>query len=139
VLLDGGKGAAAVLLAGMLGPDMAVLAGGAAVLGHCYPVWLKFKGGKGFATFLGTLLAIAWPVALACGATWLLMAAVFRFSSLASLTAAILAPIFAYFLADLQRAELAAFMAVIVLIRHHQNIARLFKGEEAKIGKKEDA
>lgn len=139
VLLDGGKGAAAVLLAGMLGPDMAVLAGGAAVLGHCFPVWLKFKGGKGFATFLGVLLAIAWPVALACGVTWLAMAAVFRFSSLASLTATILAPVFAYFLADLQRAELAAFMAVIVLIRHHQNIARLFKGEEAKIGKKEDA
>jgi len=139
LILDGGKGALAVLLANMFGPDMAVLAGGAAYLGHCFPVWLKFKGGKGVATFLGTLLAIAWPVGLACCLTWLAIAAVFRFSSLASLVAALSAPVFAYFLADLQRAELAAFMTVIILIRHHQNVARLIKGEEPRIGKKSGA
>ncbi len=139
LLLDGGKGAAAVLLAGMYGQDMAVLAGGAAFLGHCFPVWLKFKGGKGMATFLGTLLAIAWPVGLACCLTWLAVALIFRMSSLATLLAALLSPIYAYYLADLQRAELAAFLALLIFIRHHQNIARMLKGDEPKIGKKKDA
>jgi acyl phosphate:glycerol-3-phosphate acyltransferase len=139
LILDGGKGAAAVLLAGMFGPDMAVLAGGSAFLGHCFPIWLKFKGGKGMATFLGTLLAIAWPVGIAGCLTWLATAALFRMSSLATMVAAILSVVYAYFLADLQRAELAAFMTVLILIRHHQNIGRILKGEEPKIGKTTDA
>src|SRR5687768_5454995 len=81
VLLDGGKGAAAVLLAGTMGPDMAFRAGAGAMIGHCFPVWLRFKGGKGFATALGTLIAIAWPVGLLACLTWLIVAALFRYSS----------------------------------------------------------
>src|SRR4051812_20277155 len=99
---DGGKGAVAVLIAWLvtrgMGDDAQALltsiAGGAAFVGHLFPVWLGFKGGKGVATFFGTLLAAAWPVGLLAGATWLLMAAVFRMSSLAALTAAVLAPIY---------------------------------------------
>ncbi len=139
LILDGAKGAAAVLLGSLFGPDMAVLAGGAAFLGHCFPVWLKFKGGKGMATFLGVLLAAAWPVGLACCLTWLVVFLLFRISSLAALVAALLAPVFAYFLADLQRAELAAFMTVLIFVRHHQNIRRLLKGEEPKVGSKKNA
>ena len=144
LVLDGGKGAAAVLLAGMFGQDMAVLAGGAAMLGHCFPVWLGFKGGKGVATSLGTLLAIVWPVgALAC-LTWLMVARLFRYSSLAALCALALAPVYAWALsewpvagtywADPQRMELAIFIAVIVFLRHHQNIRRLVTGTESRIG-----
>ncbi|MDP6345003.1 MAG: glycerol-3-phosphate 1-O-acyltransferase PlsY, partial [Alphaproteobacteria bacterium] len=103
LILDGGKGAAATLLAGLYGPDMAVLAGGAAFLGHLFPVWLRFKGGKGMATFLGVMLAIAWPVGLACCLIWLAMALVLRYSSLATLVAAAAAPLYAWWLADWQR------------------------------------
>src|SRR5271154_1219406 len=93
---DGGKGAVAVLLAQWLlgSPELAALAGGAAFLGHLFPVWLKFRGGKGVATFFGTMIAIAWPTGLLAGATWLLMAAIFRISSLAGLTAAALCPLY---------------------------------------------
>src|SRR5580693_3219574 len=92
---DAGKGAAATLLAGWLtgGAEMAALAGGAAFLGHLFPVWLKFRGGKGLATAAGVMFAIAWPAALLAGAAWLAMAVIFRISSLASLTAAALAPL----------------------------------------------
>lgn len=133
VILDGGKGAVAVLIAGIWGQDMAVLAGGGAMLGHCFPVWLRFKGGKGVATALGTLLAIAWPVGLLACVTWLLMAAVLRYSSVAGLTAVAASPVYAWWLADPQRAYLAALIAVLVWIRHHENIRRLAKGEESKI------
>jgi glycerol-3-phosphate acyltransferase PlsY len=143
---DSGKGALAVLIARMLFPDDHVavaLAGGAAFAGHLFPVWLKFKGGKGVATFLGVLLAAAWPVGLLACATWLLMAFVFRISSLSALTAAALSPLFVLFVKwptpDLPPRPyvlLAAFMAVLVFIRHHENIRRLLKGEEPKIGKK---
>jgi acyl phosphate:glycerol-3-phosphate acyltransferase len=133
LLLDGGKGAAAVLLAGLMGPDMAVMAGAGAVIGHCFPVWLRFKGGKGMATAVGTLMAIAWPVGLLAGATWLAVAFLFRYSSVATLTAVALSPVYAWYLADPQRAKLAAFIAVLVWIRHHENIRRLLRGEESKI------
>ena len=133
--LDGGKGAAAALLGGLLGPDMAVLAGGGAFLGHLFPVWLKFKGGKGFATFLGVMLALAFWAGLAVAATWLAVAAVLRYSSLAALSAAALAPVYAYWLADFQRVEVALFMAVLIFLRHHANIRRLIKGAEPRIGK----
>ena len=133
LIADAGKGAVAVLLAGLLGPDMAVLAGGGAYLGHCFPIWLKFKGGKGFATFLGILLAISWPVGVACCATWLAVALLTRYSSAASLGAAALSPLYAYLWADFQRLELAAAMTVLVFVRHHQNIARLIRREESKI------
>lgn len=134
LLLDGAKGAVAVLIAGSIGgQDMAVLAGGGAMLGHCFPVWLGFKGGKGVATALGILLAIAWPVGVLACLTWLVVAFVFRYSSLAALVAIALSPLAAWFLADPQRAGLAALIAVLVWIRHHENIGRLVRGQESKI------
>jgi glycerol-3-phosphate acyltransferase PlsY len=148
LLLDGGKGAIAVLIARYFwGPDAALLAGAGAMLGHLFPVWLGFKGGKGVATTLGTLLAADFPVGIAACLTWLVMAAVFRYSSLSALVAVALAPVYAYFLpliwapgveriGDLQMASFAAFLAVLVWIKHHTNIARLLKGEEPKIGAK---
>ena len=139
LLLDGGKGAVAVLIAREFGPDMAVLAAAGAFLGHCFPVWLRFQGGKGVATYLGVMLALAWPAGLACCLTWLAVAAVLRWSSLAALTAAALGPLYALWLADGQRMELAVFLAVLIFIRHHANIRRLLKGEEPRIGRKQAA
>ena len=134
LVLDGGKGAAAVLLGAMYGPDTAVLAGGGAFIGHLFPIWLKFKGGKGMATFIGVMLVANWPAGLLCCLTWLAVAALFRFSSLASLTAALAGPGYAYWLGNWQIMELAAFMTVLVFLRHHQNIRRLVTGAEPKIG-----
>lgn len=148
LLLDGGKGAVVVLLANyFLTQDYAVLAGGAAFLGHVFPIWLKFKGGKGVATFIGVMLAISWPAGLAVILTWLLIAFTLRMSSLAALFAAALSPVYIYglmqtplindtYFGDLQRIELAVFMAILIFIRHHENIARLIKGQEPRIGKK---
>jgi glycerol-3-phosphate acyltransferase PlsY len=137
LLGDGGKGAAAVLIAGALfSPLAAVVAGGAAFLGHLYPVWLGFKGGKGVATFFGILFAVAWPVGLVAGATWIAMALVFRVSSLAALTAAALTPLWFLLLhqAAPTRLVLAIGMAVVIFARHEANIRRLLKGEEPRIG-----
>ena len=137
VLGDGGKGAAAVLIAGALfSPLCGVLAGGAAFLGHVFPVWLRFKGGKGVATFFGILFGLAWPVGLAAGATWIAMALIFRISSLAALTAAALTPLWFLLLhqATPARLWLAAGMAVLIFVRHDPNIRRLLKGEEPRIG-----
>ncbi len=143
---DGGKGLVAVLLVRWLfrqaGHDaaetLACIAGGAAFLGHLFPVWLKFRGGKGVATFLGVLLAAAWPAgALAC-LTWLAVAFLFRISSLAALTAAALSPLFmlATDQAPIAKLYLAVFMAVLVFVRHAANIGRLLKGQEPRIGGK---
>lgn len=137
LLGDGGKGAAAVLIAGaVFSPLAAVVAGGAAFLGHLFPVWLGFRGGKGVATFYGILFAIAWPVGLAAGATWIAMALVFRISSLAGLTAAALTPVWFLLLhqATAARLVLAVGMAVLIFLRHEGNIRRLLKGEEPRIG-----
>lgn len=148
LLGDGGKGAVAVFVAWLLtrsggAQAQAVLtsfAGGAAFLGHLFPVWLKFKGGKGVATFFGTLLAAAWPVGLAAGATWILMALIFRISSLAALVAAALAPVYVILLGrPYPIAAMALFMAVLIYIRHKDNISRLLKGQEPRIGKKKEA
>ena len=140
LLLDAGKGAVAVLVAGIWGPDMAIMGGYGAVLGHLFPVWLKFKGGKGIATMLGVLLTIAWPVGIACCLTWLLVAAAFRYSSLASLTALTTSPAFAWFLlGDLQMVEMGALLALLAWLRHLGNIRRLVKGEESKIGSSSQA
>jgi len=139
LILDSGKGAAAVLIGGALfGPDMAVMAGGGAFLGHLFPIYLKFKGGKGVATTLGILIAISWPVGLLACATWAATAALFRISSLSALVAMAASPVYAHFLANAQIMEFAIFLAVLVFIRHHANIRRLLKGEEPKIGKKKD-
>jgi glycerol-3-phosphate acyltransferase PlsY len=137
LLLDSGKGAIAVLLARHFGGETAaILAGGAAFLGHCFPVWLGFKGGKGVATFLGTLLALHWPLGLiACG-TWLVTAGVSRISSLSALLAAALSPVFAWALGRSDLILVCLFLAVLIFIRHKANIARLLDGSEPRIGKK---
>ncbi|MBE3638071.1 glycerol-3-phosphate 1-O-acyltransferase PlsY [Mangrovicoccus algicola] len=137
LILDAGKAAAAALIAGMLwGPDAAQLAGAAAFLGHCYPVYLGFRGGKGVATFLGTLLALAWPVGLAACATWLAVAAVLRISSLAALVAAALAAPWAWALGRPEMILLCLALALLVFLRHRENIARLIAGTEPRIGRK---
>ena len=144
LLLDSGKGAIAVLLARWLaGPDAALVAGAAAFLGHLFPVWLGFKGGKGVATFYGLLLAAAWPLGLMAGAVWLLSAFLFRYSSLAALISSATAPLLALLpLATVGLPVgapiliLTVFAAVLIWVRHHQNIARLLKGEEPRIGAK---
>ena len=134
LLLDGGKGAAAVLIAHHLwGPDAGLFAGAGAFLGHLFPIWLGFRGGKGVATALGILLALAWPVGLIACAVWLLAAILFRYSSLSALLAILAAPVAAWFIADRQIAEFALALAVLVWLRHHENIRRLLKGEESKI------
>ena len=143
VLGDGGKGAVAVLVAWLVTRDrpadtqavLTSLAGGAAFLGHLFPVWLKFEGGKGVATFFGTLLAVAWPVGMAAGAAWILMAVVFRISSVAGLTAAALAPVVALLLGRPTPIVLLALaMGLLIYIRHLPNIRRLAKGEEPRLG-----
>lgn len=137
LFLDGSKGAAAVLLARMVaGEDAAQLVGLAAFLGHCFPVWLQFKGGKGVATFLGLMLALAWPVGIACCATWLAAAALSRISSMGALVAALSAPIWALLLGYSSAALLAALLAAIVFWRHAANITRIRAGTEPKIGQK---
>lgn len=137
LVLDGGKGAAAVLIARAFAlEDAVMLAGFASFLGHCFPVWLGFKGGKGVATFLGLALAVAWPVGLLMCATWLLMAVVFRYSSLSALAAAALSPVYAYFTGYQNMTVLFIALAVLIYVRHAQNISRLLAGQETKIGKK---
>lgn len=138
LVLDSGKGAAAALVALYLaGPAAAMIAGFTAVLGHNFPVWLRFKGGKGVATTLGVLLAVSWPVGLLACATWLLVAAVFRYSSLAALAALALSPLYALAIGGGAGLVLmAAGLAVLGFMRHEANIRRLLKGEEPKIGRK---
>ncbi len=137
LLLDGGKGAGAVLLAGLWGPDPQLMAALGAVLGHIFPLWLRFRGGKGVATLLGVLLALAWQAGLAACATWLLVAGLLRYSSLAALVSLAAAPLYIWlFDRDLQLVELIAVLAAMVWICHRANIARLLKGEEPKIGAK---
>lgn len=137
LLLDSGKGAAAVLIARAIAPEDAVqLAGFAAFLGHCFPVWLGFRGGKGVATYLGTLLALFWPVGLACCATWAVVAAVTRYSSLSALIAAAVSAGWAVLLGQTDIALLCILLALLIFIRHRANIERLMTGEEPKIGKK---
>ena len=143
LILDAGKGAAALLIARELfNSEVAgAIAGGAAFLGHLFPVWLGFRGGKGVATFFGLLLAAAWPLGLLAGATWLIVAALFRISSLAALVSSAAAPAYALLpLAALSLPTsapilvLAAFTAALIWVRHHQNISRLLRGAEPRIG-----
>jgi glycerol-3-phosphate acyltransferase PlsY len=135
LLLDSGKGAAAVLIArALLGEEAAQIAGGAAFLGHLYPVWLRFRGGKGVATFLGTVLALAWPVGIAACVAWLLTALVSRISSLSALVAAAASVPLAWALGHADIMLLCAGLAVLVFWRHRANIARLAAGTEPRIG-----
>ncbi len=135
LLLDGGKGAIAVLIALALGwrPEVA---GAAAFLGHCFPIWLKFKGGKGVATFMGTLFALHFPAGLFAGATWLGVAYVLRYSSLSALIAAAASPFILYAMGKPAFAVAALVMTALIFIRHKANITRLLSGEEPKIGAK---
>lgn len=137
LLLDAGKGGIAVALARWLvGPDAAQVAALFSFAGHLFPVWLGFKGGKGVATFLGTLLVLAWPAGLAACATWAVVAAISRISSLSALVAAVLSPLWLYLLGYPQMVALAVILALVILERHKANIARLIAGTEPKIGKK---
>jgi acyl phosphate:glycerol-3-phosphate acyltransferase len=137
LLLDAGKGGIAVLLArALVGPDAAQLAALASFLGHLFPVWLGFKGGKGVATFLGTLLALAWPVGLAACATWAATAVITRISSLSALVAAALSAVWAWAFGQPQLIALITILAVLVIIRHQANIARIRAGTEPRIGKR---
>jgi glycerol-3-phosphate acyltransferase PlsY len=140
LLCDMLKGTVAVLVTyHFFGPDLAILAGIGAFLGHVFPIWLKFKGGKGVATYIGVLLALAWPAALAFGAIWLLVAAVTRYSSLAALVASAATPAILWFNKDLQEAEVFFVLTVMIFITHRANIARLIKGTEGKIGQSTNA
>ncbi|RUU87978.1 glycerol-3-phosphate 1-O-acyltransferase PlsY [Mesorhizobium sp. M7A.F.Ca.MR.176.00.0.0] len=136
LLLDALKGTAAALIAGHFAPDLAIWAGLGAFLGHLFPVWLGFKGGKGVATYLGVLIGLAWQVALIFAIAWLVMAFLFRYSSLAALTAAVIVPIALYVLSTPQNAALFVVMSIIVFIKHRENISRLLAGTEGKIGAK---
>jgi len=140
LVLDSGKGAIAVVLIGLITnwaeAPMAV-AGAAAFLGHCFPVWLKFKGGKGVATFLGTLLALNFLAGLIACAVWLLTAFISRISSLSALVAAALSPLIIYVgFGETVTALAVLFMTVLIFIRHRTNIERLMAGTEPKIGGK---
>ena len=136
LILDALKGTAAVVIAGFWGPDLALLAGLSAFLGHIYPVWLGFRGGKGVATYLGVLAPVAWPAALAFAAAWLIVAAVTRYSSLAALVATVAAPLTLFWLGYVDGAVLFGLMTLVIYFKHAQNIARLLKGTESRIGSK---
>lgn len=131
--LDLAKGLAAVLIGALWGPIAALAAAGAVVIGHMFPVWLGFRGGKGVATALGVLLALAWPVALAAAAIWLAVATLSRYSSLAALTGAIAAAALAAASLGPARAGIIAGIALLVIVRHHDNIRRLVAGTESRI------
>jgi glycerol-3-phosphate acyltransferase PlsY len=136
LLLDLGKGAAAVLLAEALFPGTAVLGGMAAFLGHCYPVWLKFRGGKGVATLMGIVLALHWPSGLVYALVWLAVLAGLRISSLAGMAAAVSAPVSAAWFGRIDIVLLLLALALIVLWKHRENVDRLLSGNEPRIGGK---
>jgi len=130
---DLGKGLAAVLIGAIWGPMPALAAAGAVTVGHMFPIWLGFRGGKGVATALGVLLVIAWPVAAIAFALWLATAVIFQYSSLAALVAAVASIVLAVVMTDPARAALIAGIALLVILRHHQNIRRLIAGTESRI------
>ncbi len=137
LVLDASKGGVAAYLLTRFGSDIAgMIAGFCAVLGHNFPVWLGFKGGKGVATTLGVLIVVAWPVGVLACATWLLTAGTFRYSSLAALIALAASPFYGIWFIGPEVAVMAGGLAVLAFIRHHANIKRLVSGQETKIGQK---
>ncbi|MEM7569526.1 MAG: glycerol-3-phosphate 1-O-acyltransferase PlsY [Pseudomonadota bacterium] len=137
---DISKGVAAVFLArAFLHPELGTIAGVAAFFGHLYPVWIGFKGGKGVATFLGILVALYWPIGLAAIAVWILTLLLFRFSSLASLNAALMAPVISIGIGQTALALAVGVLSVLIFIKHKDNIGRLSRGEEPKVGRKPKA
>jgi acyl phosphate:glycerol-3-phosphate acyltransferase len=139
LLLDGAKGAAAVLIGGQWGPDMAILAGGGALVGHILPVWLGFKGGKGVATALGVALALSWQAGLVMIAVWLAVAAITRYSSLAGIASVVAGPGVMKWLSTQQNAEFAIAIAMVVMLKHVPNMRRLMRKEEPRIGERKDS
>jgi glycerol-3-phosphate acyltransferase PlsY len=137
LVCDGGKGALAVLFAGSLhGEVAAVFAGLGAFAGHVFPVWLRFRGGKGVATFFGITLALAWPVGLLALAMWLAVAAAWRISSLSALVAAALTPIYMMLFGAPLYAMLELVLAISIFALHRENIRRIASGREPRIGAK---
>ena len=137
LIADAGKAGVTILLARtMAGEDAAQLAGFAAFFGHCYPIWLKFRGGKGVSTFFGLLFALTWPIGLISGATWLLIAGIFRYSSFAAIAAATLTPLFMIIFSQQGLVALSIGLMILILWRHKENISRLLKSQETKIGQK---
>ncbi|WP_313535944.1 glycerol-3-phosphate 1-O-acyltransferase PlsY [Sphingomonas sp.] len=136
LLLDMAKGAVAVLLAAAFLPGTAALAATAAFLGHCYPVWLKFRGGKGVATLMGVVLALYWPSGLVYAAVWLGLLATVRISSVSGMAAAVSAPVSAAFFGQLDLVLMLLALALIVLWKHRENIDRLLSGTEPRVGSK---
>ncbi|MEY4239670.1 MAG: glycerol-3-phosphate 1-O-acyltransferase PlsY [Pseudomonadota bacterium] len=136
LLLDLLKALVAVLLARHFWPGHEALAALGAILGHCFPVWLRFKGGKGVASMMGASLALAWPIGAAYAVTWLGLLAITRISSLAGMVAAIVAPVAAWWLGHDDYALVLAAIAVLVLILHRGNIQRLLAGTEPRLGSK---
>jgi glycerol-3-phosphate acyltransferase PlsY len=134
LLLDALKGTAAALLASRFGPEAAMAAGFGAFLGHIFPVWLGFKGGKGVATYLGVLLGLAWKAAIVFALVWLAVAILKRYSSAAALTAAVAVPVAILLMGSVPLALLFAVMSAIVWIKHRENIRRLLAGTETRIG-----
>ena len=136
LLCDALKGTVAVFMAADFGPDAALTAGLGAFLGHLFPVWLRFKGGKGVATYIGVLLGLCWPAALAFCAIWVAVAAVFRYSSLAALVASAMTPLALWLFGLPTVAAIFALLTLLLWIKHRENIARLLSGTEGKIGAK---
>jgi glycerol-3-phosphate acyltransferase PlsY len=135
LVLDAGKaGIACIMFTNFVSVEAGLIAAGAAFFGHCFPVWLGFKGGKGVATYLGTLLAAFWPVGVLVCLTWLVTAALFRISSLAALVASAFAPVLAIAMGRADVALLAIFLTALIFWRHSANISRLLAGDEPKIG-----
>ena len=140
LILDCSKGGVTVIVAQSHGLDLAVISGVCSVVGHIFPIWLKFRGGKGVATVLGVLLAIAWQVGLTAVATWLIIAAIFRYSSLAAILALTLSTVYAWYLPDTNVSIMTTLIAGLSILRHKENMWRLIKGKESKIklGKKSE-
>jgi len=136
VLLDGAKGAAAVMLAQLFWPQAVAFAAAGALIGHLYPAWLRFKGGKGVATMLGILIPLYWPAALVYAALWLGLLLIFRISSVAGMTAAASAPVTAAVLGEQVLFPMLLGFALLVIWKHRENVRRLAKGEEPRVGRK---
>jgi glycerol-3-phosphate acyltransferase PlsY len=136
LVLDALKGTAAVLMARLWGADAALVAGLAAFLGHVFPVWLRFRGGKGVATYLGLLAAFAWPAAVLFALVWIAVAAVSRYSSLSALTASLVSPLAVFWLGHYREAFLMSILTLILWVMHRANILRLAAGTESRIGRK---
>lgn len=140
-LCDAGKGALAVLLIGNIAPasialPLSMITATTVFLGHLYPLWLRFKGGKGISTFIGINLALYWPVGLLFCATWLVVATIFRYSSLAALVAALATPFYLFFLDRDDLLSLSIILVILIYFSHRENISRLLSGSESRIGAK---